>query len=449
MSRLAKVASALLLAAGAAWSSASASSVAELEALEQELQRAPAAVALERVESLIADARARGDSADSLEILRASALLRLGLAADAEAVLAPLAARYPEAGRIQLDHAFALFLLRRDEEARSILRRVGARDDLPKPVRRNIEDLLAEIRARAKLRVDLDVSLWHDTNVNNAPEIETIGIPFGGSTLPLRLDQQPVEASVLRTGADLQWRRELLSDPRLSLLALGGLARSTAIGAAEHNRTAARTQVGLRRAHALSLGGTWRPGSLGLDVGAQRHWRGGDGFTSTLWAGLSARQRLHARWQTELSTQIWKTWHDEEPAQVDPEAISARVSATRELRRGLFALGAAVSRERPGGPFLRSRAVEFSVDTLLRFGSDWTVRGRLRSAWSRHDTRHPLFGVVRRDRSHGGEISVSHRDLSFRGYLPELTVGLSRTSSTIDLYERNAANVSVAITRLF
>ena len=140
-------------------------------------------MALERVEGLIADARARGDSADSLEILRASALLRLGLAAEAEAVLAPLAARYPGAGRVQLDHAFALFLLRRDEEARSILRRVGRATISRKPVRRNIEDLLAEIRARAKLRVDLDVSLWHDTNVNNAPEIETIGIPFGGSTL--------------------------------------------------------------------------------------------------------------------------------------------------------------------------------------------------------------------------------------------------------------------------
>ena len=449
MPRLARLTGVLLLAGSAAWSSASASSVERLEALEQELQRVPAPAALERVEGLIEDARARGESADSLEILRASALLRLGLPAAAEAVLAPLAAHYPGAGRVQLDHAFALFLLRRDEEARSILRRVGARDDLPKPVRRNVEDLLAEIRARATLRVDLDVSLWHDTNVNNAPEVATVGIPFGDSTLPLRLHQQPVEAWVLRTGANLQWRRNLPDDARLSLHTAGGLARSTAIGASEHSRVAARAQVGLRHGHVLSLGGVRRPGDLGVDAGTERHWWGGEGFSSTLWTGLTARQRLTTRWQAELATQVWKTWHDDQPSHVDPEAISVRLSADRELRRGLLGLGAAVSRKRPERPFLRARAVEVSLHTVLRFRSDWTVRGRLRSAWSRHDALHPVFGVVRKDRTQDGEISISHRALSFRGYLPELRVGLSRTQSTIDLYDRNAANVSVTVNRLF
>ena len=449
MLRLAGIAGPLLVAAVVAAGSAAEDSVAALQALERELGGLPPAAALVRLESLIADAEARGESADALQILRAGAFLRLGRPAAAETVLAPLATRYPDAGRIQLDHAFALFLLQRDEEARTILLRVGAQEDLPKPVQRNIEDLLAEIRARARFRLDLDVSLWHDTNVNNAPEIETVGVAFAGSTLPLRLHQQPVEAWVARTAADVHWRSEPPPGSRFTLRVHGGAARSTAVGASEHNRTAVRSQAGVRRAHALDFAGIRRPGGIRADIGVERHWRGGQGFSATAWTGLSAQQSLSARWQAELAAHAWKTWHDGQPAHVDPDAFSLRAFATRGLRRGQLTLGLGASRERPERPFLRSRAVELSADTLLRFGSDWTVRAWVRSAWSRHDARQPLFGVLRRDSTLGARVGISHRDLSVRGYLPELTFGLSRTASTIDLYDRDAASVSVTVSRLF
>ena len=58
-------------------------------------------------------------------------------------------------------------------------------------LRRKVEGFLGGILARQRLRVDLDLGLWYDGNVNNAAEVGTVAIPAFGS-LVFEVDQRPV-----------------------------------------------------------------------------------------------------------------------------------------------------------------------------------------------------------------------------------------------------------------
>ena len=122
---------------------------------------------------------------------KAQDLLRAGRVAQAAEILAPLVEKYPQFPRIQLDYALALFRLGRDAEARDVFLDVRDTPDLPAAVRRNIEDFLARIRARDPLQINFDFGLWHDPNVNNASEAETVDIPIFGTTLPFTLNERP------------------------------------------------------------------------------------------------------------------------------------------------------------------------------------------------------------------------------------------------------------------
>ena len=69
-----------------------------------------------------------------------------------------------------------------------------------------MEGFLAHILARQRLRVDLDMELLQDGNVNSAAEVGAVAIPAFGN-LVFDLDQRPIGSSVARTGAGLRWRQ--------------------------------------------------------------------------------------------------------------------------------------------------------------------------------------------------------------------------------------------------
>ena len=133
--------------------------------------------------------------------------MRAGRFAEAEPILRWILRTRPGLVRVQLDHALVLFRLGRDDEAREIFLAVRRLPDLPAAVRRNVEDYLERIRSRDPLHIGLDFGLWHDRNVNNASEAETVEIPVFGTRLPFRLNERPQSAWVARTGANLRWRK--------------------------------------------------------------------------------------------------------------------------------------------------------------------------------------------------------------------------------------------------
>ena len=148
--------------------------------------------AFELLRHVMQAARDEGDiDTTNIRFLAAQALLKMGRPAHAAVILGQLAVERPELDRVRLDYASTLFTLGHDEHAGNIFRELRGKEDLPAPVRRNVEGFLERIRARQRFQVNFDLGFWRDNNVNHAPEQDSVEVPlFGG--LEFELDEQAV-----------------------------------------------------------------------------------------------------------------------------------------------------------------------------------------------------------------------------------------------------------------
>ena len=378
----------------------------------------------------------------------AQALMAGGRLAQAERVLARLEEEQPDNLRVRLDRAAVLFALGRDDDSEALFREARHQPDLPPEGRRKVEEFLAAILARQRLRVDVDLGLWYDGNVNNAAEVGTVTIPAFGN-LEFELDEQPVEAWVARTGARLHWREPVTDDGRVLLETNASAARNTAIGASEHNRTWLTLSTGLRISFAVPFAGRRRPGRLAADLGVERRWWGGRGYASNLWGGIGVDQALDADWRLGILPRLWLTGYDGQPGEVDPTGRSLALSVSRRVGPGWLTLGGTLARESAGRSSQNWRSHGLSVTYAADVGEDWSGSVRLGLSTARFDEADPAFLRRREDRTQSVGLSLSHRRLSWRGYQPVLLLDWSRTDSNVPLYDRDLLTFRLGLRRLF
>ena len=378
----------------------------------------------------------------------AQALLAGGRFAQAERVLARIAEERPDNLRVRLDRAWALFALGRRDEAGALFREVRRQPDLPADTRRKVEGFLADILARQRLRVDLDLGFWYDGNVNNAAEVDTVHIPaFGG--LPFRVDQRPVGAWVARTGSTVYWREAASGDGRVQLEARAGAVRNTAIGASEHNRTWLNLSGGPRFGYAVTVAGRPRPGRIGADAGVERRMRGGHGEATSLWGALSLDQVLDADWRVGVAPRLWITRLDGQPDEADPTGWSFGLSVSRRAGPGWLTARGTLSRETAERRSLNWRSRGLSLEYAAQLGDGWSGTVRLGLNTRRYDEADALFLRPREDRTRSAGLTLSHREVSWEGYQPVLMLDWSRTDSTVPFYDRNLPSVRLGLRRLF
>ncbi len=378
----------------------------------------------------------------------AQALLADGRLEQAERVLARLAEEWPDNLRIRLDHASALFALGRDDEARALFREARRRPDLPDDARRQVEGVLARILDRQRLRVDLDLGLWYDGNVNNTAEVDTVRFPAFGN-LVFDVDQRPVGAWVARTGASLHWRDAVTADGRVSVEANASVARNTALGATEYNRTWLTLSAGPRIDYAVPLAGRLRPGRFSANVGVERRLQGGDGHATNLWGELGFDQTLDPDWRVGVAPRLWITRHDGQPGEVDPAGRSLSLSVSRRAGPGWLTLGGTFARETADRSSLNWRSRGLSLTYAADFGEDWSGSVRLGLNAARFDEADAAFLRHREDRTRSAGLTLSHRKVSWEGYQPFLMLDWSRTDSTIPLYDRKPLQFRLGLRRLF
>ena len=391
---------------------------------------------------------AAGVDTTALRFVAAQALLRLRRYREAAVVLERLAEARPDLSQVRLDYAATLFTLGRDDEADAIFRDMRRQESLSLETRRQIEDYLERIRTRQRWRFDFDMGFWRDDNVNNASEDETVAIPaFGG--LRFTLDQQPVSAWVVRTGARLRWREAVADDGRVYLETHVSAARNTAIGASEYNRTWAGLSTGPRLGYAVEIAGRPRPGLLSANLGIQRNWRGGEGYTSGLWAGIGVEQTIDRDWRVGGFPRVWTTRYDEGTDAAEPRGRSLDLYVARRIGDGWLTAGGKVSRETPERRDLRWRSRAVSLRYATSIGRDWSLSAGAGLTRTTFDAVAPLFLTRRDDRTRNIGITASHRRLAWEGYLPELTLNWSRTESSISLYDREVRTLRLGLRRLF
>ncbi len=384
----------------------------------------------------------------NIRFLAAQALLKMGRPAQAALILGQLAVERPELDRVRLDYAATLFSLGHDEQAETLFRELRRKESLPAPVRRNVEGFLERIRAHQRLQVNFDLGFWRDNNVNHAPEQDTVEVPlFGG--LEFTLDEQAVKAWVARTGLNLRWRHTPLLGGRAFLETRAGLARNTAINAEEHNRTWLNLSSGPRWRYAMPLAGKQRPGMVRADVGAERRWRGGDGYAVSAWTRLGLEQTLNSHWNAGMGARVWQTRYDRLQRDLDPFGQSVELTLARRLGLGRLQAGARLAQEITDRQNLCWQGWGASLDYITLLGQNWNLRAQAYIDERYYDGAYPLFRDRRKDRTWLANVTVSNRSLALAGYLPELTLGWTQTDSSIPLYDRNNRIMMLGLRRLF
>ena len=378
----------------------------------------------------------------------AQALMAGGRLAQAERVLARIAEERPDNLRVRLDRALMLIALGRRDEAGALFRELRRRPDLPADARRKVEGFLTDILARQRLRVDLDLGLWYDDNVNNAAEVDTVQYPVFGN-LTFRLNERPVGAWVARTGASLRWREAATDDGRVQIEARAGAARNTAIGATEHNRTSFNLSAGPRFGYAVTVAGRPRPGRIGADAGVVRRMRGGHGEATNFWGGLVLDQVLDADWRVGATPRLWVTRLDGQPDEAEPTGRSLGLSVSRRAGPGWLTARGTVSRETAERRSLNWRSRGLSLEYAAEVGDGWSGSVRLGLNARRYDEADALFLRRREDRTRSVGMTLSHREVSWEGYQPVLMLDWSRTDSNIPLYDRKLLSARLGLRRLF
>ena len=384
----------------------------------------------------------------TIRFMAAQALLAGRHYAQAAQLLGRLAEDRPELDRVRLDYAAVLFTIGRDDEADAIFRDIRRKADLTPDTQHRVEGYLERIRDRQRWRLDFDMGFRRDDNVNNATEDETVAIPaFGG--LQFTLDQRPVRAWVARTGARLRWREPITEGGRLYVETQASVARNSAIGASEYNRTWANLSTGPRLPYMTEIAGLRRPGLLSADLGIQRNWRGGDGYTRGLWVRLGVEQTVDRDWRLGGFPRYWITRYDEGTDTANPRGYSLDLYVARRIGSGWLTVGGKVSRESPEKEDLRWTSRAASVRYVASIGRNWSVSVGAGLTKTTFDAEAPLFFARRDDRTHDISMTASHRSLAWEGYLPELTLNLSRTASNIPLYDHEVRSLRLGLRRLF
>ncbi len=363
---------------------------------------------------------------------------------EAEAALRAVLAERPDLPLPRLELARIHFLRGEDRLAREHFERVLAADP-PPPVAANINGFLERMRARRRWSAHFGFALAPDTNVGADSERRTIATECTG-------------VFALVCGPDGVATGRVNAPPPASGIGLrlwGGWERQHPVSVRARLRFGAdlsRTEHAGSRFDSMTLSGHAGPRVLlsprseaSLLAVARRHWSGGDPERRDLGARIETRHRLDPRTSLSLRLSRLERRHDR-AVHADGPVADASVTLGRVFTptlRGHVTLGA--SRERPErARGSRGRSVNAGLSALLPRG--FTVGASLgvrRTDYEGTDAR-CFGGCAREDETRTLRLSVHRRDLTLRGFSPELSLGRERRTSTAQTldYERTFGNLA-------
>lgn len=349
-------------------------------------------------------------------------------------------AEHPDFVRVRLDLARAFFLRGRDGLARRNFERALAANP-PEPVVANINRHLAEMRARRRWSGHFGMALAPDTNIGAASASETVLLDVFGQRLPFTLDDGGEKSGVglaLWAGGERQeplapnWRLRLGGD--IFLRDYSG-SRFDRMGLGGH--VGPRWLIGPRTEASLLLA-------------ARRDWQAGEPTSRSLGFRLEASRRLSPRLSGRLRASRIEKRHDESTHLDGPVTdLSASLSwaATPILQTDVRA---GWGRERPEeSEDLHSRTRWVSLGANAALPRGFSVSGTLTGRWASYEEpgRPPtnvLDGTPREDVTRSVRVSVLKRDLTIRGFSPQLSVTHERRGSNAQQadYRRTGAEIS-------
>lgn len=320
--------------------------------------------------------------------------------------------------------------------------RLAEQDDLPPDIARLIRGARDVIRSRRAWRLDLDLGIAPDSNINNATGVDTVNVQFGDTTLPIALDRNAqAKSGTGQTGS-------LTAGVRLPVSGNGALlvdfdANGTNYAGARFDdylvQGAVGPQIHLSDAASISFqgvaaqrwyGGTAASRQFGVKAGAQFSL----GASQRLGIQLDSRRTLAAfdsnfsGWQTGLYATAEKAVA---PTLVASVGVFARRDALKAAAYSNTEIGASLGF---GGE--------------LPLGVNFGIGGNASRVL--FDAAQPIFSAdPRHDWRYGARLSLGNRKLRVFGFSPQVTLSYNRNASTLAYYSTDRLRLRFSVARYF
>ena len=349
-------------------------------------------------------------------------------------------AEHPDFVRVRLELARAFFLRGRDGLARRHFERALAANP-PEPVVANINRYLAELRARKRWNGYFGMALAPDTNIGAASASETIWIDFFGQPLDFKRSEEDRRRSGVGLALWAGGERQEPLAPNWQLRLGGDIFLRDYSGS---------------RFDRMGLGGHVGPRWLAdprteasLLLAARRDWQAGEPSSRSLGFRLEASRRLSPRLSGRLGASWTEKRHDDSTRRDGPAtdlSVGLSWAATPILQADVRA---GWGRERPETENLGSQTRWASLGANAALPRGFSVSGTLTGRWADYEgpgdvPYNVLDGSPREDQTLSVRLGLLKRDLTIRGFSPQLSVTHERRASNAQQadYQRTGAEIS-------
>ncbi|MGL4766644.1 MAG: surface lipoprotein assembly modifier [Formosimonas sp.] len=342
----------------------------------------------------------------------------------------------PQYTGVRLDLATTLMMSGADESATYHFEQALADTKLSPATRSMVEASLAQLAKRRSWSVSAGASALYDANVNNASSAEYVtiwGLPFkkNAESMPQKARgwQASVDASQLFTLHDRHKLRVGLS-----------------LSSKDYNLNAYDAQDGR-----VDAGYVWNDGLSSIYAGLYGTGRVLDRKVSerNLGVRVAGSRYLSPRWSVNGSYDYVRNRYPSY-ARLNGHAQTVSVGANYALKPTMnLSAGVDYTHRRATDESLSrnewSGRLGFGQD--LRFGVSYNVA--LRYTRSRYDGEAPFFGGTRRDQEWSPQVTLAWRKLNFYGFIPRLTVGYTKHTSNLAMYEFKKWSSFVTVDKRF
>jgi hypothetical protein len=348
----------------------------------------------------------------------------------------------PDQTRVRLELAQALIALKKTASADRQLRIAQQDTELPQQIARTIRTVRDTIRSGRTWRLDLNVGIAPDTNINNATSAQSITVLLGGDAYQADLNDEAKAHSGVGLTAQLSTGLRLPISKEVSALAEIDANGSNYRGSQFDDYTAQTSAGAEYRVTPTS--------SVSLEGVYARRWFGGKVATAQIGARTGG--------QTVLGK------HDRFGYQVDVRHVRAYFDRGYDgWQGGLYGtIEHAIARTLvvSAGPFLRREWLREDAFSDIEVGGNLGVGGELRYGFniggslgmSRaiFDAPLPIFDATpRRDTRFVIRTTLGNRKIRVLGFSPQLNWTYNRIGSSIALYSIKRSRFELTAARYF
>lgn len=348
----------------------------------------------------------------------------------------------PKQTRVRLELARAMLGLGQTASADRQFRLAAQDGDIPPDVARAIRGAREVIRSRRAWRLDVDLGIAPDTNINNATANDTVTVQFGDTTLPVALDKNAQARSGLGATASVSSGIRLPVSPTVAVLADLDVNGTNYVGSNFDDyivQFAAGPELRLTPDASISA----------QAVGAQRWFAG---TVASRQAGVKAGAQIALGTRRRLGVQLDLRSTD---ARFDSNysGWQGGLYATAEQSVGqtlVATAGGFVRRDWLNAPTYSSTEVGVTAGFggELGAGINFGIGGSVSRAT--YDAPMAIFSPdPRRDWRYSARLTVGNRKVRVFGFSPQANLSYSRTDSTVPFFTSDRVRLRLALARYF